>query len=109
MKKTIKTLISEIGTIPDYFSDKFRKKYNLILIDEAHRQIHFFPNSSNALNNAINRLKFGEHFFFSINDVIKKITFEQASIKGTLIKTGVQTKLIYNAIDFELTKLKNAY
>ena len=82
LKKTIKTLISEIGTIPDYFSSSFRKKYNLILIDEALRQIHF-PNSSNALNNAIYRLKFGEHFFFSINDVIKKIIFEQASIKGT--------------------------
>ena len=102
LKKIIKTLISEIGTIPDYFSSSFRKKYNLILIDEALRQIHF-PNSTNALNNAIYRLKFGEHFFFQLMMLSRK-SFLNRLPSRALNKTGVQTKLIYNAIDFELTK-----
>ena len=102
LKKIIRSLINEIETVPDYFSDKFRKEHSLILISEALKQIHF-PSTSNALNNAINRLKFSEHFFFQLMMLSRKSLLDKLPSKP-LIKTGVQTKLVYNTIDFELTK-----
>ena len=102
LRKIFGSLFKNINQIPDFFGRDFCKNHNLISLDEALRQIHF-PDSKKKLKKSINRLKYNEHFFFQLSMIAKKSIFKNLPSKS-LKKTGIQTKLIFNKIDFELTK-----
>ena len=95
-------MFKNINQIPDFFGKDFCKNHNLISLDEALRQIHF-PDNKKMLKKSINRLKYNEHFFFQLSMIAKRSIFKNLPSKS-LKKTGIQTKLIFNKIDFELTK-----
>ena len=102
LRKIFGSLFKNINQIPDFFGKDFCKNHNLISLDEALRQIHF-PDNKKKLKKAINRLKYNEHFFFQLSMIAKRSIFKNLPSKS-LKKTGIQTKLIFNKIDFELTK-----
>ena len=100
-RKSIRNICSELGEISDFFGIQFRKKYNIISQNDALRQIHF-PDSNELLQKAINRLKFNEHFFFQLLMLSRRALNKKLPSKS-LKKTGIQTKMIYNNINFNLT------
>ena len=102
LRKIFGSLFKNINQIPDFFGKDFCKNHNLISLDEALRQIHF-PDNKKMLKKSINRLKYNEHFFFQLSMIAKRSIFKNLPSKS-LKKTGIQTKLIFNKIDFELTK-----
>ena len=102
LRKIFGSLFKNINQIPDFFGRDFCKNHNLISLDEALRQIHF-PDNKKKLKKSINRLKYNEHFFFQLSMIAKRSIFKNLPSKS-LKKTGIQTKLIFNKIDFELTK-----
>ena len=102
IRKTMNSLLKNIEYIPDFFGHDFCKNQKLISLNEALRQIHF-PNDELSLKRAIKRLKFNEHFFFQLSMVVRRSLISELPSKA-LKKTGIQTKLVYNKIDFELTK-----
>jgi len=102
LRKIFGSLFKNINQIPDFFGKDFCKNHNLISLDEALRQIHF-PDNKKKLKKSINRLKYNEHFFFQLSMIAKRSIFKNLPSKS-LKKTGIQTKLIFNKIDFELTK-----
>ena len=102
LRKIFGSLFKNINQIPDFFGKDFCKNHNLISLDEALRQIHF-PDNKKMLKKSINRLKYNEHFFFQLSMIAKRSIFKNLPSK-TLKKTGIQTKLIFNKIEFELTK-----
>jgi len=102
IRKTMNSLLKNIEYIPDFFGHDFCKNQKLISLNEALRQIHF-PNNELSLKHAIKRLKFNEHFFFQLSMVVRRSLISELPSKA-LKKAGIQTKLVYNKIDFELTK-----
>tara|TARA_B000000475_G_scaffold183326_1_gene147742 strand:+ start:20926 stop:23016 length:2091 start_codon:yes stop_codon:yes gene_type:complete len=101
IRKIMSDLFKNIIDIPDFFGKDFCKNQKLISLNEALRQIHF-PNSNLDLKQAITRLKFNEHFFFQLSMVAKRSIINKFPSKP-LKKAGIQTKLVFNKIDFELT------
>lgn len=57
--KVVKTALDAIDEIPETLNDEIRKKYSLISLDKAIRDIHF-PQSSEDMQQARNRLIFEE-------------------------------------------------
>jgi len=100
-RKIIRKIYGELREIPDFFKEDFRKKYNIISLDKALREIHF-PHSNTSLDKAIKRLKFNEHFFFQLQ-MLSRRKLAKKLPTVPLKKTGIQTKMIYNNINFELT------
>ena len=101
IRKTMSNIFKNIKDIPDFFGKDFCKNQKLISLNDALRQIHFPDNELN-LKHAIKRLKFNEHFFFQLSMVVKRSIIKKLPSKP-LKKTGIQTKLVFNKIDFELT------
>ena len=102
IRKTMNSLLKNIKYIPDFFGNDFCKNQKLISLNEALRQIHF-PNNALSLKRAIKRLKFNEHFFFQLSMVVRRSLISELPSRA-LKKVGIQTKLVFNKIDFELTK-----
>jgi len=101
IRKTMSNIFKKIKDIPDFFGKDFCKNQKLISLNDALRHIHFPDNELN-LKHAIKRLKFNEHFFFQLSMVVKRSIIKKLPSKP-LKKTGIQTKLVFNKIDFELT------
>ena len=101
IRKTMSNIFKNIKDIPDFFGKDFCKNQKLISLNDALRQIHFPDNELN-LKHAIKRLKFNEHFFFQLSMVVKRSIIKKLPSKP-LKKMGIQTKLVFNKIDFELT------
>ncbi len=101
LRKTMSNLLKSLEYVPDFFGKDFRNDQKLISMNEALRQIHFPSNELN-LKRAIKRLKFNEHFFFQLSMVVRKSLIKKLPSKP-LKKAGIQTKLVFNKIDFELT------
>ena len=72
-QKFFKFLFDLLIEVPDYFSDSFKKKYELINLDQAIRNIHF-PENAQILVKAQKRLKFEEFFFLQLHLLKIKIT-----------------------------------
>ncbi len=102
LRKIFSSLFKNLNEIPDFLGRDFCSDHNLISIDEALRQIHF-PDDKKKLKKSIDRLKYNEHFFFQLSMIAKRSIVKNLPSKS-LKKTGIQTKLIFNKIDFELTK-----
>ena len=101
LRKTISNIFKNIKEIPDFFGSDFLENKKLISLDESLRQIHF-PANHQKLKSAIKRLKFNEHFFFQLSMIAKRSLIKKLPSKS-FKKTGIQTKLIFNNIEFELT------
>jgi RecG-like helicase len=100
-RKIIRKIYGELREIPDFFKEEFRKKYNIISLDKGLREIHF-PHSNTSLDKGIKRLKFNEHFFFQLQ-MLSRRKLAKNLPTVPLKKTGIQKKMIYNNINFELT------
>ena len=101
LRKTISNIFKNIKEIPDFFESDILENKKLISLDESLRQIHF-PVNKKKLKSAIKRLKFNEHFFFQLSMIAKRSLIKKLPSKS-FKKTGIQTKLIFNNIEFELT------
>ncbi len=101
LRKTISNIFKNIKEIPDFFERDILENKKLISLDESLRQIHF-PANKQKLKSAIKRLKFNEHFFFQLSMIAKRSLIKKLPSKS-FKKTGIQTKLIFNNIEFELT------
>ena len=102
LRRVINNAFKNLKKIPDFFGNDFLKDQKLISLDESLRKIHF-PTNRQILKDAIKRLKFNEHFFFQLSMVAKRSLMKKLP-STSLKKTGIQTKLIFNNIDFELTR-----
>ena len=102
LRKTISNIFKNIKEIPDFFERDILENKKLISLDESLRQIHF-PANKQKLKSAIKRLKFNEHFFFQLSMIAKRSLIKKLPSKS-FKKTGIQTKLIFNNIEFELTR-----
>jgi ATP-dependent DNA helicase RecG len=101
LRRLIKTILDSLEEIPDHFSLEFMKQHDLCPLNQALRNIHF-AESISVLNEAVNRLKFDEHFFLQLLMAVRKSSIQQTGAKA-LIKIGPQVKLISDSLDFELT------
>ena len=101
IRRSIKLIFDLLIEVPDYFSDSFKKKYGLINLDQAIRNIHF-ADSSDKLNKAIHGLKFDEHFFLQILMALRRSSVKQIKTKP-FKKIGPYLKIILDNLDFELT------
>ena len=101
IRRSIKLIFDLLIEVPDYFSDSFKKKYGLINLDQAIRNIHF-ADSTDKLNKAIHRLKFDEHFFLQILMALRRSSVKQIKTKP-FKKIGPYLKIILDNLDFELT------
>ena len=101
LRRLIKTILDSLEEIPDHFSLEFTKQHDLCPLNQALRNIHF-AESISVLNEAVNRLKFDEHFFLQLLMAVRKSSIQQTGAKA-LIKIGPQVKLISDSLDFELT------
>ena len=101
IRRIIKTTFNQLKVVPDHFSDSFKKEYRLTALDSALRNIHF-SKSEEKLNEAINRLKFDEHFFLQLLMAIRKSSSKKIGTKA-LNKIGPKYKIISESLDFELT------
>ena len=108
IRKIIKVIINSLEQVPDHFPKLFCKKNNLIQLDRAIKDIHF-ANSETELNNAIERLKYDEHFFLQLLMAYRSKALSKKEAKP-LIKNGVKDKAIIDNLEFELTNSqKNAF
>ena len=101
IRRLIKTTFDQLKIVPDHFSDHFIKEYKLTALDLALRNIHF-SKSEEKLNDAINRLKFDEHFFLQLFMAVRKSSSKKIGTKA-LNKIGPKYKIISESLDFELT------
>ena len=101
LRRLIKTILDSLEEIPDHFSLEFTNQHDLCPLNQALRNIHF-AESISVLNEAVNRLKFDEHFFLQLLMAVRKSSIQQTGTKA-LIKIGPQVKLISDSLDFELT------
>jgi len=101
LRRLIKTILDSLEEIPDHFSLEFTNQHDLCPLNQALRNIHF-AESISVLNEAVNRLKFDEHFFLQLLMAVRKSSIQQTGTKA-FIKIGPQVKLISDSLDFELT------
>lgn len=101
LRKFIRTIQNQLSAIPDFYTEDFKKNYQLIDRKEALNAIHFAKDVAH-LKKAIYRLKFDEHFFLQLGVALKKDTLDRIGT-NPLGKTGPYAKLIYDQLDFELT------
>jgi len=101
LRRLIKTILDSLEEIPDHFSLEFTNQHDLCPLNQALRNIHF-AESITVLNEAVNRLKFDEHFFLQLLMAVRKSSIQQTGTKA-FIKIGPQVKLISDSLDFELT------
>ena len=101
LRKFIRNIQSQLNKIPDFYTEDFKQKNNLIDRSNALNAIHFAKDVGH-LKKAIHRLKFDEHFFLQLGVALKKETLDRIGT-NPLNKTGPYAKLIYDQLTFELT------
>ena len=102
IRKIIKTLINSLGEdVKDHFGREFRKQQGISTLLNALQNIHF-PRSAEALQTALYRLKFDEHFFLQLLMALRKKGNEKKTGR-VYDKQGPYVKKIYNRIPFTLT------
>lgn len=89
------------GDIDDYLPENLRTELHLLKLDKSIEYIHF-ASDLEQLRKARYRLKFDEHFFLQLLMALRKVGIKEAQGRS-LTKTGPYVKMIYEALDFELT------
>ena len=100
-RKIILEVFEDLGEVPELFTEEICKSQGLISRKEALHQIHF-PKNEEALDQAIYRLKFEEHFFLQLLMAFRKITLKRSKAKA-FTKIGPYVKLIEDDLPFTLT------
>jgi len=101
LRKLIRNIQDQIKTIPDFYTECFKKDHSLIDRNDALSAIHFAKDVTH-LKKAIYRLKFDEHLFLQLGVALKRDTLDRIGT-SPLNNTGLYAKLIYDQLDFELT------
>ncbi|MGN1421663.1 MAG: ATP-dependent DNA helicase RecG [Eubacterium sp.] len=99
ISKAVKTALDEIDEIPEILSKDILKKYNLISLDKAIRDIHF-PKKEEDIVPARNRLIFDELLILQLGLLKLKGTKKQET--GIKIKNDF-TKEFMSLLPFEMT------
>ena len=86
----------------EFLPDIILKEYGMMPLSDSLKFIHFAP-GLNELKQAVSRLKFDEHFFLQLLMALKKMSIQELQGRA-FTKTGLYVKLIYDFLDFELTK-----
>ena len=100
-RKIINNALEKSKEIVDYFNRDVLRKSGLMQLNHAMHQIHN-PNDIESLKSATYRIKFDAHFFLQMVLNIKKVA-NKALKSEKFIKSGEQTKQIYNSLNFTLT------
>ena len=100
-RKIINNALEKSKEITDYFDRDMLKESGLIQLNRAIYQIHN-PSDIESLRNATYRIKFDAHFFLQMVLNIKRVANKTLKSEK-FIKSGDQTKLIYNGLNFTLT------
>lgn len=105
--KVIKTALENMDTIPDTLDEDIRKKYNLISLDRAIRQIHF-PNTQEEANNARRRLIFEELLILQLGLLkLKSNKKTQTTLKIAVDYTDEFVRLLpYTPTDAQFRAIK---
>ena len=102
IRRMLKSIFSELETIPEIMPESILRDNDLIPLDQALRNIHF-SSDLKELRSATKRLKFDEHFFLQILLALRKKTILQLGAKR-LIDIGPYFRPISETLDFNLTK-----
>lgn len=106
--KILVKLINEILKnifIKENLPEEIVKKYNLISLDEAIRNIHF-PKEKEGLQRAINRLKFQELFTYSLKIIMMKAHIKKEN-SGISFKMSPLLKELKESLPYTLTKAQS--
>ena len=102
-RKIIKSALEFLeGHDAEFFPQSIRTDQNLIPLVDALKSIHFAPDTDH-LTSATFRLKFDEHFFLQLLMALRKIGITESKGRA-LSKVGPHVRLLYDSLDFELTK-----
>ena len=101
LRRIMHGLWDRLDTLPDHFAAPFREEYGLPELALALRQLHE-PDSAEALETAIHRLKFDEHFFLQLLMALRRRAL-QAQEGRKFPERGPLVEQIYRALPFELT------
>lgn len=97
----IKSVIALTDRVEDFLPQEIVEKYNLLDLSNALKQIHF-PDSSEKLKQAADRLKFNELFLFQLQILLSKAALSDS--KALSIKFHeAQTKKFVESLPFTLT------
>lgn len=100
ISKCVKSVLSEIGEIPDFLPAKTIEEYSLCSLDYAIRNIHF-PESYQSLEKARNRLIFDELFILQLGLLsIKNIN--KRAVTSCVMKNDFSNEFI-SSLPFEMT------
>ena len=102
IRRMLKSIFSELETIPEIMPESILRDNDLIPLDQALRNIHFSSDLT-ELRSATKRLKFDEHFFLQILLALRKKSILQLGAKR-LIDIGPYFRPISETLDFNLTK-----
>ncbi|MFA9290628.1 MAG: ATP-dependent DNA helicase RecG [Solirubrobacteraceae bacterium] len=104
IQKWINTILTKINfEIDDFFSEEFKNNYGLIGRYDSFLKIHF-PQNLIQLNEAENRLKFEEFFFFDLSLKQRKIYNKKKNISYPFTNIGHYVNDFYTKhLPFKLT------
>ncbi len=104
IQKWINTILTKINfEIDDFFSEEFKNNYGLIGRYDSFLKIHF-PQNLIQLNEAENRLKFEEFFFFDLSLKQRKIYNKKKNISYPFTNIGHYVSDFYTKhLPFKLT------
>ena len=106
LRNMIKETLGSNLNIPEIFPTHILKKYGLVPLQIALRDIHFSSKIRN-LEKAKNRLKFDEHFFLQLLMALRKHNYN-FSITNPLIDIGPYFRTLLEGLKFELTNAQKA-
>lgn len=101
LRRIIREIQTGLERIPDFLPQEILQEFHLISLNQALQWIHF-AEESNALKQAIHRLKFDEHFFLQLLMAVRHSAATQTQTRA-LDATGPYVKAIYDTLNFELT------
>lgn len=102
--RLMKTLILQVQQlIPEVLPADLLRREKLVGRAEAYKNIHL-PQNSHTLKQAINRLKFEDHFFFQLRLLHQKIDRQRQIRSAVFSKVGEYFNIFYREhLPFELT------
>lgn len=105
LRKIIENALEEANVLPETIPEYLIKKYKLMGINEATKQIHF-PNSFEDYNKARTRLVFEELLIMQLALLTFKTNYDKDK-KGISFSTDVKMSEIIDSLPFKLTNAQS--
>lgn len=105
LRKIIENALEEANVLPETIPEYLIKKYKLIGINEATKQIHF-PNSFEDYNKARTRLVFEELLIMQLALLTFKTNYDKDK-KGISFSTDAKMSEIIDSLPFKLTNAQS--